>query len=162
MSSSPKKKSPYSPAQIGCRDEGINVIRQQFKQESAVVLDYLKETHHARKIAHMQVHYPSTVSSLEKSVKQPKNNLMTLSQSDQQKSKIENRNNSLDAGRYKDFISTLQSNIHGEHDLNQKKRAHNRLNANKAAVSDVSQSIEQHGELSALIEKLHYYLFSNI
>lgn len=131
--SAPKHKSPYSPAAIGCRDEGINIIRQKFKEESGIVLDYLKSTHHARKAHHLQVHYPETVTSLLKSEKNPKP-LMTLD--NQYAKKLEQKDN-IDNVKYKEFMNTLQTNIHGEHDLNHKKRAFNRSNGSKAAISDV-------------------------
>ena len=134
MSGQQKHKSPFSPAAIGCREEGINITRENFKKESGVVLDYLKTTHHARKNLHLQSHYPEVVNTLQKWEKTPKSSMYTLEDQHAKKSTAINA----DVEKYKSFMSTLQQNINGEHDLNKKKRAYNRLNASKAAVSDVS------------------------
>lgn len=131
--STTKHKSQYSPAAIGCRESGINVIRENFKKESGVVLDYLKSTHHVRKNLHLQSHYPDTVTALLKHEKKAKNNLFTLEDQNVKKNNTANA----DVDKYKQFMNTLQQNINGEHDLNHKKLANNRLHASKAIVSDI-------------------------
>ena len=82
----------------------------------------------------MQVNYPSTVKNLgQNRVEKP----------DYKESPHPHvsTNHDKDATKYKEFVTILQSNIDREHDLNQKKRAHNRVSATKSVAYEVYSSI---------------------
>jgi hypothetical protein len=123
--------SQYSPTQIGCgQPEMIKASRQKFQEESKIVLNFLKESHHARKLAHMQVHYPSTVSTLGKKNKAKK-------EEDQHQPRSQSKFHDLESEKYKKFVTTVQANIIKEYEVNQRKRAHNHNNGNKSVAYDV-------------------------
>jgi hypothetical protein len=131
-----KKVSPYSVTQIGVKrenEENIQKIRQHFKEESKVVLNYLKETHYSRKLAHMQVNYPETVKQLEAHVvAKPHDEFLATPNC---RLSI---NRDQEAARLKSFMNTLKSNILEEHHINERKRVFNRVNSRKASSAEVS------------------------
>jgi hypothetical protein len=129
MTSTGKKVSPWSATQIGAVENVGNraLIRNQFREEAHAVSSELKNIHHARKIAHMQVFYPSTIDTLSKAKAEPA--LPQQKPPDQmQLSK---------AVGEREFYSTMNSNIKGEHYMNHRKRAFNREVGRKAVLDGV-------------------------
>lgn len=127
--------SPYSPAQIGNQvPSNILATRQQFQRESKIVLDYLKDSHHARKLSHMQVNYPSTVSNLGRLSGRES------ARTEPQVRRAESKYHDLETIRYKEFVNTLQANISREFEINQKKRAFNRSVGTKSVAYEVRKT----------------------
>ena len=146
--------SKYSPAKIGFSESRpeINQIRTQFKQEAKVVLDYLKNTHHARKLAHMQVHYPDTSEQLGKNRSTPTSDPSSSHVKVESKYHKQGQHSHIqhtyththtltlilvELERQKEFVSTLQRNIYHEYDINQRKRAYNRSAGTKSIAYDI-------------------------
>lgn len=128
-----KKVSQFSATQIGAIENVGNraIIRQQFKEEAGEVLQHLKGVHHCRKISHMQTYYPGTIDRLSQEKQEAH---LTRSPAI---STLPHSRAVAAAQNHSQFFSTMNSNIHQEHDINQRKRYYNREVGRKAAVDQV-------------------------
>ena len=137
------------------------MIKQQFREESKVILQALQGIHHARKLDFMQVSYGDTVTKL--SVMQGRKPVTldasassysmkdALSHSTASSSSATsahndsanvhthsfNNNQTNKIMKMKEFQQTINNTIESEHHLNMKKRLYNREIGRKAVVNQI-------------------------
>jgi hypothetical protein len=126
-----KRVSPWSATQIGAVENVGNrpLIRSQFKEEAKVITEELKTIHHCRKIAHMQVCYPNTITSLSQGKEEPAPVI--------RQQKPTEKGQSMKALMQSEYYATMNSTIDKEHHMNHRKRAFNREVGRKAILDGV-------------------------
>lgn len=125
--------SKYSATQIGAnpdhRSPSSESIQTQFKEESKIVLEYMNSKFHpAKKIGHMQVHYPSTADGLG----QQRANKLTQ---DDQKYIPRSLCHDDEERRLNEKINSISEHVTNEFDLNTRKKYQNKQHA-RASVAD--------------------------
>jgi hypothetical protein len=149
-----KKVSQFSATQIGAIENVGNrkLIRDNFKDESKVVLSHLKVSHHhAAKDPHLQVFYPDTCKTLSAGMRaQDRKEFSStfgstgssvLSGSgghtfDHPTTRFQSSSASYPS-KYDDYVDRMKADIHSEHNLNHRKRAFNHASGTKSILKDV-------------------------
>lgn len=152
MSQPQKPRSQFAATEIGLNPPVGNggMIREQFKEESKVILQALQGIHHARKLDFMQVSYGDTVSKLSVMQGRKPVTLNPNASSYSMKDALSHSASSSSSAtavqgvpsnahthsfsndqtnrimKMKEFQQTINNTIESEHHLNMKKRLYNR------------------------------------
>jgi len=132
--------SKYSVTQIGAypdhRTPSSESIQTQFKEESKGILnEHMKSFHPSKKIANMQVNYPTTINELGQ---QRENRL----EQDDQKYLPRSLYRDEEERRLNEKIITISKHITSEFDLNSRKKYHNKQNARTSMAHKVNSVLQ--------------------
>jgi len=109
-------------------------IRKHFREEGGRVTEYLKGSHHARKLSHMQVAYGDTVGKLSNFQEQVPT---VLKKPEVAMRQTMSKNTEVEQMRLRQAEDTMNVAVKSEQQNNWLKRMHNREVGRKAQVSDI-------------------------
>ena len=133
----PRKVSPWSATEIGHGSGGgvdNSHIRKHFREEGQVISEYLKGSHPARKLGHMQVNYNDTCTKLSK-FQETKPTVLTKPPAPAPGK--ESKNTALEQTRLRASEEMMNRAVRQEQNDNWLKRMHNREMGRKAQVNEI-------------------------
>ena len=129
--------SSWSSLNIGLQksSEESSSMKRQFREEAHRITKYLEGVHHSQKQSHAQTNYSETVLKLSKVGQEPQVHLKRPPPP-----KIYSSNRDMVLRRQEDTIAAMNKNTFTEHDLNHRKRAHNREVSRVAVLNSVNNN----------------------
>jgi len=129
--------SQFSAVNIGLTNgnDRHRDARRYFKEESMQVTEHLKGVHHARKLPDMQVQYSSTVDKMSKY--QGEKPTYLQKKPEELKPGAVWHHGADSHMKYAQFQESMNSTVHRESDLNERKRRFNKEVGRKAAVDGI-------------------------
>ena len=132
-----RKVSPWAATEIGHGSGGgvdNSHIRKHFREEGLVISDFLKGSHPARKLGHMQVNYSDTCTKLSK-FQETKPTVLTKPPAPVPGKK--SKNTELEQTRLRATEDAMNMAVRQEQSNNWLKRMHNREMGRKAQVNEI-------------------------
>ena len=131
-----RKVSPWAATEIGHSTVGPDnsSIKNHFREEGLKITDYLKGSHHTRKLSHMQVNYSSTVGLLSQ-MQEEKPTVLRKPETETQKTM--SKNTEVEQMRLRAAEDAMNSSVKIEQQNNWLKRMHNREVGRKAQVNEI-------------------------
>lgn len=135
-SGQPRKVSPWSATEIGHSSAGPDNrgMKKHFREEGQKITEFLKGSHHARKLSHMQVSYSDTVGKLSKFQEEVPT---MMKKPETEMRKITSKNTEVEQMRLRAAEDSMNASVKIEQQNNWCKRMHNREIGRKALVNEI-------------------------